>query len=353
MTVSIKKLLESGSVEASAPCRIDMGGTLDIKTFYYQLHYLSPCTFNIAIRLRTRVRLYPYISDVIKISSSGFTDSEYPADRVPFDHPLGLMFSIASYFRASGVHIVIDSASPPRSALGGSSAAAVALIGAFAKLFERAGQPSFSMEKTAILGHTIEESVAGVPCGMQDQLAAVYGGVNAWYWNGNATGPLFKQKGLAEKKQYQTIEKQMLLAYCGIPHESKDINGKWVRRFLSGKERKPWTDIIEHTHSFVEAFAGSDINGALAAMNSEMEARIRMTPEVLDPMGEKLVYAALENRCGARFTGAGGGGCIWALGDGKDIRRLKNAWEGLLADQEEARLLPLEIDPDGLEALDI
>ncbi len=349
MTISIKKLLESDPVEASAPCRIDLGGTLDLKTFYYQLHHLSPCTFNIAIRQRTCVRLNPYKSDMIKISSSGFADAEYPAARAPFDHPLGLMFSIATYFRARGVHIVIDSASPPRSALGGSSAAAVALIGAFSKLFEKKGQPSLSTKKTAMLAHTIEESVAGVPCGMQDQLAAAYGGVNAWYWNANVFGSLFKQRVLVEKKHYQTLERQILLAYCGMPHESKNINGKWVRQFLSGRYRNSWAEIAEHTHSFVEALVGFDIKAALAAMNSEMKIRKKMTPEVLDAMGEKLINSAVENKCGARFTGAGGGGCVWALGEGKDLRRLHDIWEGLLADRNEASLLAMEIDPDGLK----
>jgi len=350
MTMTVKKLLESEPFEASAPCRIDMGGTLDIKTFFYQLHHLAPCTFNIAIRLRTRVRLYPYKRDIIKISSRGFADTEYPAEKVPFDHPLGLMFSIASYFRANGIHIDIDSASPPRSALGGSSAAAVALIGAFSKLLEAKGRSPISMEKTAVLAHALEESVAGVPCGMQDQLAAAYGGVNAWYWNADAGGSLFKQRVLAEKKHYQTLEKQMLLAYCGIPHESKNINGKWMRQFLSGRHRKLWAEIAGHTRDFVEAFAVSDIKKALTAMNGEMEIRKKMTPEVLDALGERLVNAARDNRCGARFTGAGGGGCIWALGEGKNIHRLKDIWEGLLADRDEAVLLDMEIDPNGLIA---
>ena len=50
-----------------------------------------------------------------------------------FEHPMGLMFAIAAYFRAGGIHIQIESASPPRSALGGSSAAAVALVAALAE----------------------------------------------------------------------------------------------------------------------------------------------------------------------------------------------------------------------------
>ena len=37
MSVNLKRYLESKPVETSAPCRIDMGGTLDISTFYYPL----------------------------------------------------------------------------------------------------------------------------------------------------------------------------------------------------------------------------------------------------------------------------------------------------------------------------
>ena len=131
MSNKLRKLLETQPIEASAPCRIDMGGTLDIPIFYYPLRYLSPCTFNIALEHRTRVRLLPYTGNLVKISSAGFEDAEFPQDSAPFNHPLGLMFATAAYFNAGGVHIEIESASPPRSALGGSSSATVALVAAF------------------------------------------------------------------------------------------------------------------------------------------------------------------------------------------------------------------------------
>ncbi|MGB5992281.1 MAG: hypothetical protein WBG61_08170, partial [Desulfobacterales bacterium] len=72
MTESMRKVLLKSPVEASASCRIDMGGTLDLSTFYYPLRHLSPCTVNIAIDLRTRVKLLPYDTGQIKISSKGF-----------------------------------------------------------------------------------------------------------------------------------------------------------------------------------------------------------------------------------------------------------------------------------------
>ena len=180
MAKSLKGILEQGCIEGSAPCRIDMGGTLDISTFYYPLMHLNPCTFNMAINLRTRVSIFPIEKKTIRISSRGFKAADFSLGSAPFNHPLGLMFAIASFFRAEGIHIVIDSASPPRSALGGSSAAAVALIAAFSKCFEKDGKKPMPRRRIVLLAHAIEQGVAGVPCGLQDQLAAAFGGVNAW-----------------------------------------------------------------------------------------------------------------------------------------------------------------------------
>ena len=73
-----------------------------------------------------------------------------------------------------------------------------------------------------------------------------------------------------------------------------------------------------------------------------------MTPEVLDAVGEQLIGSAVGNSCGARITGAGGGGCIWALGEVENIDKLKGIWERVLSSRKDARLLDVKIDPDGL-----
>lgn len=316
-----------------------MGGTSDIRTFYYPLRHLNPCTFNISIDLRTRVRVSDYHKEMIRVSSKGFDSAEFPADTAPFDHPLGLMFAAAAYFRASGVHIEIESESPPRSALGGSSVAAVALIAAFSKLLNF----DISPLNIAVLAHAIEESVAGVPCGMQDQLAAVYGGINAWYWSAKPDAPVFERKSIG----VNALQNKLLLAYCGIPHVSADINGRWVKGFLSGRYRSHWAEIIRCTHQFIEAVQAENITAAADAVNREVSIRQEMTPDVLDEMGEKLADAAVRENCAARFTGAGGGGCVWAIGE--NIDRLKPVWEKILSERAEACLLPVRIASQGLK----
>lgn len=350
MAESIRKVLESETIEASAPCRIDMGGTLDIPTFYYPLRHLDPCTFNIALGLRTRVRLQPYTKGVIKISSRGFKDAEYPADAAPFDHPLGLMFATATYFNAGGVHIDIESGSPPRSALGGSSVAAVALVAALATVFQRGGESDNNINRRliALLAYKLEETVAGVPCGSQDQLAAAYGGVHVWYWKDRPDRSHFKRIVAVKKEYHKELERRLLLAYCGKPHVSKDINGRWIQQFFAGKNRVVWKEIIDQTRQFAAALTDRNYSQAAVHMNRETALRRAMTPDVLDNVGVRLVESALQNGCGARFTGAGGGGCIWALGESENVDRLRPLWEESLSTRKEARLLDAKIDTAGV-----
>ena len=349
MFSNLKKILEKKPVEVSVPCRIDMGGSLDIDTFSYPLRYLYPCTFNIALDLRTRVSLFPCKEGRIKVTSRGFKSADYSLDSAPFNHPLGLMFAIASYFRAGGVHILIDSSSPTRSALGGSSAAAVALVASFLAASEKKAITWKFKKKVALLAHALEESVAGVPCGRQDQLAAAFGGVNAWYWQTGSAGSVFKKETVVNKSYFNKFEKHLLLAYCGKPHESKNINGIWISQFLSGKYRKSWVEIVTNTKKFIDALDVKNYKKAATAMNKEMVIRKKMTPEVLDDMGKMLVDSAVKNNCGARFTGAGGGGCIWALGEIDDIDRLEVIWKELLAARKGACLLDVIIDSKGLK----
>ncbi len=157
MADPFKRILEKEVITASAPCRVDMGGTVDLSTFYYPLRHLSPCTFNMAIDLKTKVSLYPYADGKVKITSSGFRSAVYHLEKMPFAHPLGLMFAIVAYFNADGIHVVIDSASPPRSALGGSSVAAVALIAAFCKILKKVRKPVLSKMQMARLAQRLKQ----------------------------------------------------------------------------------------------------------------------------------------------------------------------------------------------------
>ena len=350
MFKSIRKYLEAnGPVEASAPVRVDLGGTLDIPTLHYPLRHLHPQTFNAAVGLRTTVRLLPYSDGRVKVSSRGFADAVFEPDQAPFRHPLGLMFAVAAYFGLTGIHMDIQSASPPRSALGGSSSAAVALVAAYAALLaEAAEEETLSREQAASLAHHIEAGVAGVPCGMQDQLAAAYGGIHAWHWQSGPAGTGFRREILRDGDGSAWFEKRTLLAYCGRPHESRDINGRWITQFLAGRTRSEWAEIVDCTRGFVNAMKEGDAARAADWMNRESAVRLRMTPDVLDDLGTLLCREAVAADCGARFTGAGGGGCVWAFGRQADIARLKPLWAARTETVDSALLLEFAVDQRGV-----
>jgi D-glycero-alpha-D-manno-heptose-7-phosphate kinase len=345
---SITETLEKGPVQASAPCRIDMGGTLDWSTFYLPLHHLDPCTFNAALNLRTIVTLESYEKGKLKISSRGFDDLETASTDAPFDQPLGLMAAIATYFQADGIHIRIDSASPPRSGMGGSSAAAVALTWAFVKAVTKEGEKTPDPGWAARLAHAIEQSVAVVPCGIQDHLAAAFGGVNAWIWPADPTGAGYSQQVLVAPEAVGEFSKHLLIAYCGDPHESLNINRTWVRDFLAGRHRSTWRKIAVLSRSFSHAISKGDYERAKQIMTEETDLRSAMTPDVLDPIGRSLITRARDHGCGARFTGAGGGGCIWALGLPERLRSLKKDWQDILTQHEHAYLLDTAVDSRGI-----
>ncbi|MFO7840078.1 MAG: galactokinase [Desulfosalsimonadaceae bacterium] len=328
---------------------MDMGGTLDISPFYYPLATFGPCTVNLALNLRTTVRLLPYQSGSVRVSSSGFESAAFRLDEIPFEHPLGLMLAVAAYYRIDGIHMRIDSPAPVKSALGGSSVAAVAAIGAYQTLFERLGQKPLSRQRIARLAHGIEEAAAAATCGMQDQLAAVYGGVHAWYWQGANCDCGFQKEPLCRREKHSSLDKSFLLAYCGVPHESKNINSRWIHQFLSGRYYRQWTDILECTQAFAGALRAFDFVTAAGWMNRETDIRCELTPDVFDDTGRMLVSAARNLGCGARFCGAGGGGCIWAIGASDAIAAVKRKWQRITEERAGSRLIAAGIDWQGLQ----
>lgn len=343
--MNLASILEKKQSHVSVPCRIDFGGTLDISTFYLPLAHAKPATLNLALDMRTHVYLSPGQEGRIKISSKGFETIDRSRDDKGWDGPMGLMFAVFQYFNAHGVHLHIESESPVRSALGGSSCAAVAIIAAVYTALEKPINP----EHIAWLAHYLEGAVAGVLCGTQDQTAAAFGGVNLWEWTFGQKGPEFSRCPVFDShEKMEQLNRHLMVAYCGIPHESSDVNGRWVNEFRAGRAYDAFEQITRLTRQFTRALADFSFKEAAQWMNQETAIRCELTPDVLDQTGMKLWESAKAQGCGARFTGAGGGGCLWAIGEESDMDKLEKQWQKILDPIDGAMVLDTAIDPRGI-----
>jgi D-glycero-alpha-D-manno-heptose-7-phosphate kinase len=347
--ILIKDFVSRQAVAASAPCRIDAGGTWDIKALALPFESIQPTTVNVALTLRTFASLHPYEPGQIKISSSGFVEPEvFPAGRLPFDTRFGLFFAAVSYFGFHGLEVRIDSQSPVRSALGGSSTALVALIRALSTAASEFGGKGLSKKEILHLGYHLEDGVSGGNCGIQDQAAAVYGGVQQWEWQyGNRTAA-FRRRALLDREGQNALSQRLLVAYSGKRHTALRTNRQWIRDFLSGRTRAGWLKVNETVRRFGGAIEARDWNQAAALIREEMAVRREITPEALTPTTGELIETAEDAGCGARFTGAGAGGCLWAIGDMEQIDTLRGLWETRLAQIKGAMLLDCGIDPSGV-----
>lgn len=346
MSISLQRLLTRDQVVASAPCRIDAGGTWDIKAMALPFERLTPITVNIALNLRTSVLLSPYKEGWVKISSEGFPRGEaFYKDQLDLTPPFGLFFAITSYFDVHGLAVEISSQSPVKSALGGSSTALVALIKALSKV---TGGKKLSPREILHLAYHFEDGISGGNCGLQDHGAAVYGGVNQWKWHyGQRTAP-FERTSLLDRNGQKELSKHLLVAYSGKSHISSRTNRKWIEDFLSGRTRPGWVKVNEIVSHLALAIKKLDWNQAAVLLKEEMALRKTLTPEALIPITEKLVVQAEQTGCGARFAGAGAGGSLWAIGKIKEIQRLKKIWEDTLAPVRGARILDCQVDTRGV-----
>ncbi len=331
-------------VSATVPCRIDCGGTLDIDPLALALNPLSPATFNIALDLKTKVTATLTGDGVRRVESEGFGSlAAGPGQEADYTSPLGFFFLAVDYFGLPGVSLKVSSSSPPRSALGGSSSAILASVAALARLSGR----RISRLEAVNLAHQIESALFMTPCGRQDHLAAAYGGVRLWTWRPGA-GRGHKSRKLLKGSAYARLESRLLIAYPGQTHSSARVNSSWVKEFIAGTDRPVWRKIAALTRDLAGAVERGDWAGAGNCLREETGLRMEMTPEVLTDTGRELLAAADRGGIGARFCGAGGGGCLWALGPRKKIRALEPLWAGILEPLPGARLLPPRIDRNGL-----
>ncbi len=296
-------------VLASAPAKIILFGE-------HSVVYGKPA-IAAAIDLRTYVWTEFNDRGAIKIEAKdiktpGLTVS-FSEDQIYFETDYGKAAEVLSYVRQAielvreeadangkGVTISITSQIPVGAGLGSSAAVAVATIGAVSKLLGL----ELTNEEIGKLGHKVELLVQGASSGIDPTVSAIGGFIHY-------------EKGDFEHLPF--MELPIVVGYTGSSGSTKELVAM-VRRTY---EEMP--EVIEP----VLAAMGKIVEKARDVITSDLDEELRFAQlgrlmninhGLLDALGvstkklSELVYAArVAGAIGAKITGAGGGGCMYAL----------------------------------------
>jgi len=324
-------------VRASAPTRIDLaGGTIDIWPVCLSLD--GPAvTVNLAIDVRAEAEAAATGDGLLHVRSEDLGEEiSVPVGEIAHGR-LGLATRLAAFYGAGdGLSVRLRSRAPPRSGLGGSSALAVALSAALARL---RGRP---LDLRVV--QDLETTLLRTPTGYQDYYPALHGGLNALTAvpGGVRVSPL---PGGAE-----FLRDHLLLCDTRIAHESGMNNWEVVRRFFDGDRevRECANRISRCAVRLKDAILARDLDATAGALRDEWDARRRLAPAVTNARVDALAAAARDaGALAAKVCGAGGGGCMVVLARDRRDDRLRAALE-----RAGGTIVPFEPDTAGLRVAD-
>jgi D-glycero-alpha-D-manno-heptose-7-phosphate kinase len=328
-------------IESSAPTRVDLaGGTIDIWPLY--LFHPGAATVNFAISLRARVR--------IETNDDGRIVLESRDRKVAFETPLAaiedlareerleLLAKLVHFFKpTTGFHLTALSEAPAGAGLGGSSALAIACIGALNRLTG----DRYAQSKFITIAANIETTVIKVPAGFQDYYSALHGATSCIYFRPDG---IERQALAIDEKQ---LEERIAICYTGEPRLSGTNNWEIFKGHIDGNAElfQLFEGIRDSAVSVRDGLLANDWERVVKTMRQAYPNRKRLAAGMTTPQMDALVAKALANGAeAAKVCGAGGGGCIAFLcapGRRQDVERA-------LASAEGAEVLDWKIAREGL-----
>ena len=328
-------------IESSAPPRVDLaGGTIDIWPIY--LFHQGATTVNFALSLYARCRIETRDDGRIILESrdlkTAFETKLSSIEHLRLEQRLELVSKLVHFFKpTTGFHMVVESNVPAGAGLGGSSALAIACIGALNRLVGN----RYEERKFVTIAANIESTVIKVPAGFQDYYPPLYGSVSCIH---------FRPDGIereALKVNKEELERRIAICYTGEPRLSGINNWEIFKRHIDGDTElfELFDGIRDSARNMREALLADDWDRVAHVMKQAYPNRKRLAPTITTAQMDMLVEKALANGAeAAKVCGAGGGGCIaffCASGRRADV-------EAALAAEEGAEVLDWTLAHDGL-----
>jgi D-glycero-alpha-D-manno-heptose-7-phosphate kinase len=306
----------------------------------------------------------------VQLHLPAFADHyRFRLDQAPGRHPM-LEAALRRWAPAGcELDITVSSPVPPGSGLGTSASVVVALVSALQNLGGSRPLP----DAVAQCAHQIETVDLALQSGVQDQVAAAFGGAN---FVTIAPYPRFEVRPLEVKPgTWADLCRRVVTVYLGERHDSSAIHNSVIERLsgtgqgngkggaagaatgvvvqdgagTSANTERLMAPLRAAADKAATALTDGDLGAYGEAMIANTEAQADLHPALVSPLARKVIETARHHgAAGWKVNGAGGfGGTVSVLGpdDPEELRRE-------LATVESLTVLQLQPSPDGARVVD-
>jgi D-glycero-alpha-D-manno-heptose-7-phosphate kinase len=232
---------------------------------------------------------------------------------------------------------------PAGAAAGTSASVSVALLAALDAL-QGGTRDAYALAREA---HAVETDMLGRQCGVQDQLCAAFGGINAIDMHAY---PQARVRQLHPAPGFlHELEHRLALVFLGKSHDSSAVHEKVIRELENaGPSDARIEGLRAAARQAIEACEREDFAALGDAMRVNTAAQAALNPALVSPDAQHIIeIAQAHGAIGWKVNGAGGdGGSITLLGDGNGARKraMLRAIEAALPG---ARHIPIRLSPHG------
>ncbi|MBK5295562.1 MAG: GHMP kinase [Vicinamibacteria bacterium] len=333
------------SLTVTAPVRIaDLGGWTDT---WFAGHG-AVCHLAVAPGIEVRLEAWPASDEPrLVVDAHDFGERHELPDAGVFKRRHALLAAAigeASTAPDRAYHLHVRSGVPPGASTGSSAAVVVAVLAAFDAM---AGEP-LSPASLARRAHEVEVQSLGLESGVQDQIAAAYGGANFIEmprYPETLVEPLLL--GAATR---EALDQRLLLVYLGRGHDSSAVHRQVIASLVAGGgQRHALEGLRALAWQGRAALLAGDLAAYGRALSANCDQQAELHPSLVSDVASRVIgVARAHGATGWKVNGAGGdGGSLTVLcGVGPEAR-------ALLARQVEAevpgvRALPVTLSATGV-----